>query len=773
MSLRAQRTVAAVALAFVLAGTGAFAYFYTKFARRIDSKLKIGPFADSVSMYAAPETVAVGDAIAAKAIAARLRDAGYAPWKNPKAGWYVLEPESIAIFPGANSYLHEPPCVMYFSGGRISRISVGSFDTGSYRLEPRLLTSISDRSRAKRRLVHFSNISPHLVQAVISAEDKHFFRHNGFDLFRIVKAAYVDLKEDRKEQGASTLTMQLVRNLWLNPKKSWKRKAEELLMAVHLEERLSKQQIFQDYANQVYLGRRGTFSVNGFGEGARVFFGKDVSQLTVPEAALLAGIIQRPSYYNPFLYPERALQRRNLVLALMKENGYLTEGQFREATAAPVQLSPGDKESVETQYFVDLVDDELQSRIPDLDLESARVYTTLDESLQRAAHQAVEAGMAKVDAQLKLPARSAKPQVALIALDPRTGKIKALCGGRSYRASQLDHAVAERQPGSAFKPFVYAAAMDTAINGGDKIWTPTSTVVDEPTTFHFGDETYQPGNYHNIFRGRVSLRRALALSLNVATVKVARSVGFDAVVDLARKAGLKGLEPTPAIALGAYDTTPLALAGAYTVFANQGVYLRPAFVSTVRNRGGAVIYRQPDEARRVLDPRVAYLLVSMMKDVFRYGTAKDAAKDGFNIPAAGKTGSSRDGWFAGFTPKLLCVVWVGFDDGHDLGLVGAKSALPIWADFMERALKLRDYGNPGDFTRPEGVIEVKLCAQSGQVATPECPSTKTEVFIDGTQPTARCSLHQPQVAATPASSGGSPAGQQKAWGASPPEVIAH
>ena len=356
------------------------------------------------------------------------------------------------------------------SDSKVARIVSLADNTGrqEYQFPRQLLTNQSDRNREKRRLVRFSEIPPALVHAVVSVEDKHFFSHGGFDLFRILRAAFVDLKAGRKEQGASTLSMQLARILWLAPEKNWKRKAEELLITMHLEHKLSKQQIFAYYANQVYLGRLGTFSIHGFGEASRAYFGKDISQLNLPEAAMLAGIVQRPSYYNPFRYPDRVRERRNRVLHLMVENKFLTDREYRSAVDTPVLVQRGDTEAITAQYFLDLVNDELQNQVGEHDLQSDYVYTTLDMELQRAAVEAVRIGMQNVDEQLRkrknsVPIPPGQPQVALIALDPHSGEIKALVGGRDYGSSQLNHTAAERQPGSVFKPFVYAAALNTAV----------------------------------------------------------------------------------------------------------------------------------------------------------------------------------------------------------------------------------------------------------------------------------------------------------------------
>ncbi|MGA3079740.1 MAG: transglycosylase domain-containing protein, partial [Bryobacteraceae bacterium] len=509
----------------------------------------------------------------------------------------------------------------------------------------------------------------------------------------------------------------------------WKRKAEELLITMHLEHALTKQQIFEYYANQVYLGRLGTFSINGFGEAARAYFGKDISQLNVPEAAMLAGMVQRPSYYNPFRYPDRVQERRNRVLHLMIENRFLTDREYRAAVDTPVQVRTGDTEALDSQYFLDLVNDELQSRLGEHNPQSDYVYTTLDMDLQRAAVEAVRIGMQNVDDQLRKrkhldPIPPGQPQVALIALDPHSGEIKALVGGRDYGSSQLNHTAAKRQPGSAFKPFGYAAALNNAIEGGAQIFTPATTIVDEPSTFQFDNQTYQPGNFKRDFRGTVTLRQALAHSLNVATVKLAQMVGYGAVVEMARRAGMNdNIKPTPAVALGAYEATPLEIAGAYTIFADGGNYVKPAMLALVRSPDGQVLYQHSPEARPALDPRVAYLMVNLLEEVLRSGTGAAARARGFKVPAAGKTGTSRDGWFAGFTSQLLCVVWVGFDDNRQLNLEGAKSALPIWTEFMKRAIEHRGYRDAKSFLAPSGVARVNLCSESRQLAVPECSST--------------------------------------------------
>jgi penicillin-binding protein 1B len=398
----------------------------------------------------------------------------------------------------------------------------------------------------------------------------------------------------------------------------------------------------------------------------------------------------------------------------------------------------------QTQYFLDIASDQLAHRVEQGG--AANVYTTLDLRLQRAAEKAVQDGMALVDRQLSRGKGAAvRPQVALIALDPHTGDIKALIGGRDYAASQLNRVLAKRPPGSVFKPFVYTAAINTALEGGSQVFTPASTILDSPTTFQFANQTYSPGNFKNEFMGQVTLRQALAHSLNVATVKLAQEVGFDNVVALAHRMGLNdNIKPTPAVALGAYAVTPLEIAGAYTAFANDGMRVSPNFVDSVRNLDGDDVYDYRPEGQQVLDPRVAFIMTDMLQEVMRSGTAAAVRARGFKLPAAGKTGTSHDGWFAGYTSQLLCVVWVGFDDYRELGLEGAKSALPIWTEFMTEAARYKPYRDARPFTPPSGVVKAVVNPASGKLAGPNCPAGETDYFIEGTEPTTSCPEPEPQ-----------------------------
>jgi penicillin-binding protein 1B len=733
-------------------GLLAFTYFYVHYAKLIEQKLKAGPFSNTSLLFAAPETIVIGEDMDPTEIISQLRKSGYGETRGNRMGWYNLRPDGIEIYPGPDSYFLQEDGVIKFSKNKVSKIISLQDNTErtQYMLEPELITNLFDHAREKRRLVKFKDIPPLLVNAVLSAEDNRFFQHSGFAPIRVLGSAWVDLKSGRHAQGASTITMQLARQLWLAPDRTWKRKLAEIMITIHLEQKLSKEQIFEDYANQIDLGRRGSFAIRGFGEAAQAYFGKDIHQLSLAEAATLAGLIQSPSARNPVRWPERAKVRRNIILRLMRDHGYVTDRDYAIASAEPMVTARTGSESTDAPYFVDLVNDTLQDKFQDQDFQSNayRVYTTLDMELQHDATEAVRMGIKEVDDLIRKRTKKGlkvpEPQVAMVVLDSQTGEVKALVGGRDYGESQLNRILAKRQPGSSFKPFVYAAALNSGLNGsGTTLITPASLVVDEPTTFMFDGKEYSPSNFRHEWHGTVTLRQAIAKSMNVPTVKFAEEIGYKNVVDLARRAGLNiELRPTPALALGAYEVTPLEIAGAYTMWPSKGVVSKPWWISGIRDAKGHLTYEGRAERRPVLDPRVDFMMVDLLEEVLRTGTGAAVRGRGFALPAAGKTGTSdRDGWFAGFTSKLVCVVWVGFDDGKDLNLEGAKSALPIWTEFMKRAHQHRQYHNVTGWEPPDGIVSVDIDPATGQLATPTCPSSRGEYFLAGTQPVQLCQLH--------------------------------
>lgn len=740
-------------IATVTIGLGVFTYYYEKYAHITEEKLRSGPFANTSMLYAAPRPVAVGEEDEISDISNYLLRAGYSESNNNRLGWFHVRPGAIEINPGPDAYDSEGAVIKIERGHIAQIISLrDQTERTEYQLEPELITNLFDKKREKRRIVHFNDIPPVMVNAVLAAEDKHFFQHSGFDPIGIIRAMWVDLKERRESQGASTLTNQLARTLWLGDARGWRRKLPEIMITLHLEQELSKQQIFEYYADSIDVGHQGSFGIRGFAQASQVYLGKDLSQVTPADAALLAGLVQAPMSRNPFRHPDRARSRRNIVLKAMLEDGFISEKQYQDAIVAPLNVTHEEAESSDAPYFVDLVNDTLQNQFDGRDFltQSYKVYTTLDMNLQRDAVDAVREGIQETDAAWKR--RNKKygtdemppAQVALVCLDAETGELKALVGGRAYGVSQLDHALAKRQPGSSFKPFVYTAAFASALDnsGQTPVITPASIIDDEPTTFWYDEKPYEPANFEDKYFGEIPAWFALAHSLNVPTVKIAEMVGYDKVAQTARAVGLNvDIKPTPSIALGAYEVTPLEIAQAYTVFANNGELLKSSFIKNIRDQHGTSIFAAQPEHSQAIDPRVAYLVENTLEEVLRSGTGAGVHARGFNLPAAGKTGTSRDGWFAGFTSKLICVVWVGFDDNRDFKLEGARSALPIWTAFMKRAHQHREYRNVHPFEAPDGIVTAEIDADTGQLATPSCPRVRNQVFIAGTQPVEMCRVH--------------------------------
>ena len=745
----------------IVVGSLIFGYFYIKYADVVDQRLKNPIFATTAQIYAAPREVRVGQKMSAALIGEQLRQAGYSEGagSSSQLGWYLLRGNSISVHPGPQSYHSADGATINTNDGMVESISGDSNQPlAAYELEPSLITGLSeDKDRSKRRLVTFDEMPPNLVKAVIAIEDRRFFEHGGVDYIRLAGALRNDLESHRRAQGGSTLTMQLARGIFLTQQKKIKRKLVEIMITFQLEHRYTKKQIFELYANQINLGQRGSFAIDGFGEAAEAYFGKDVRKLDLAESALLAGMIQHPNFLSPFKHPERAIARRNVVLDAMVETNAISPEMAERAKAEPLHLAPSSVDAGEAPYFVDQVRDTLTQRFGDRDInhEGLRIYTSLDPALQRIATEAVEVGMRNVDEQVlaRYTHKNKKgekvvspdiqyPQVALVALNPHTGQVLAMVGGRNYGTSQLNHAVSKRPTGSIFKPFVYAAAFNSDLSGRTlagqtSAFTPVSYLNDVETDFGGG---YTPRNYKDEYHGEVTAIYALAHSLNNATISLAQSVGFDTVASLAREAGIKSARGTASVALGAYDATPLDMAGAYTIFANNGVHIQPWTIASVRQPNGDVIKDYPPDTSPVLDPRVAYMTTYLMEGVMNFGYGYEVRKRGFTAPAAGKTGTSHDAWFAGYTSNLICVIWVGNDDYSDVKLAGALAAAPIWAEFMKRAVTLPQYSDTQPFSPPAGIVELSVDKATNLLADESCPGdTWTVAFMEGTQPTSTCS----------------------------------
>jgi penicillin-binding protein 1B len=748
-----------------LMGLSVFCFFYIKYSRVVDERLKQPIFANTAKIFAAPRELRPGQKLSVKLIADELREAGYSAdgaSQVSQMGSYKQGVQTITVRPGPQSYHSQDSAVIRVSGGVVSSITDDHGQAlSSYELEPLLITGLSnDAERSKRRLLTYNEIPPNLVHAVLAIEDRRFFEHGGVNYMSMVSWAWHDLIGDRKHKGgASTLTMQLAKLLFLSDNGSIKYKVIQITVAFQLEHRFNKQQIFEMYANQIPLGQRGSFSIDGFGEAARSYLGKDVNQLDLSDCALLAGMIQRPNYFSPFRHGSRVLDRRDLVLDSMVETGAITKEQAEHAKTEALHLTTQNVDASEAPYFVDLVHEQLTQKLGDRDFnsEGLRIYTSLDPDLQREATVAVESTVHIIDEQVdklhaherKLGQTYAYPQVALVALNPHTGQVLALVGGRNYGNSQLNHAVSKRPTGSIFKPFVYASAFATAaegtmLPGQTKLFSPITILKDEQTTYGEGTaNAYTPKNFEGEYHGEVTARYALMRSLNNATIGLASLVGFDRVAALAREAGIKSARGTPSMAIGSYDATPMDMAGAYTIFANNGLHIDPWMVASVRTATGDVVNDYSPNSKQILDPRVAYLTVSLMQnvlhsDVTGTGTGAGVRNMGFLSPAAGKTGTSHDAWFAGFTSNLLCIVWVGNDDYTDVKIEGAHAAAPIWAAFMKRAVQLPQYSDTNEFSVPAGVEITNIDSVSNLLSDTACPASFSAAFLVGTAPTETC-----------------------------------
>ncbi len=691
-------------------------------------------------------------------------------------------------------------------------------------------TVIDTFAEQNRMLLDFNEIPVKFREALIAVEDSNFYEHPGVDLTGIARAAWLDVRRGRLAQGASTLTMQLARTLFLHRAKTWTRKIQEMLLALEIERNYSKDEILRFYVNQVYMGH-GRY---GLEAASRFYFGKGARDLDLSECALLAGIIQRPEALSPLREPDRAIRRRNHVLARMVAEGYVNPDQAKAAGAEPLELAAAHGSDDLAPYFVEDVRRWLKTRYGDSSIyrEGLEIRTTLDRRLQRFANAAVEAGLRSLDkrqgwrgaaghvpegtdpesfrpsswdrglaegavvdgvvlrvdrerAEVRVgdhlgtlgtdeiawtgrtrPSSILKPgdlvrvrleklesggtvrialeqepavEAALIAIDPRTGAVRAMVGGFDFERSEFNRATqARRQTGSTFKPFVYAAALAH----GD---TLADTIVDEPTVFLDPQtrEPYQPENYSRTYYGRVTLRRALEKSVDIATVELLDEIGYRPVIELARRLGIRSeLQPYPSLALGAFEVTLQELTGAYAAFANQGVAVEPHLVDEVLDREGTAIARIEPPIRDALSPQIAYLMNRCLAGVITDGTGRAAASLG--RPLAGKTGTTdenTDAWFIGYAPDLAVGVWVGFDVKKSLGSreTGAAAALPIWQQFMENA-----YAGvpPEDFERPPDITIVPIDRETGLRANPaaHCADVLPEVFVSGTEPSTYCSV---------------------------------
>lgn len=728
---------------------------YRAYAKLVDERLAHGYLTTRAGIYAAPRTLRVGQKVTRDGLAAALRRTGYVESDSVSEVWngsFSVLDNAIEIRPGSPNNFPSVVHVGFGGDGRITELTGDDVSLESIALAPESLTNDDETRGAARRQLTFKDIPPVLVNAIVSIEDRRFFEHHGLDIFGVARALIRNAGDERIGQGGSSITQQLVKNTYLTPERTFRRKYAEAMLAFSLERRLSKQDIFALYCNEVYLGQRNVVAVRGVDQAARVYFGKELKDLTLIEAATIAGMIQGPSRYSPIQHNDDARLRRNTVLGTMVRDGFITLDQAASAAKAPLLIADYDpaRES-SAPYFIDYVnrvseahasarapfdanainetnanDDRQGCRWSAGNDACAPIITTLDLDLQKLAEEAVQKQLHRLSEIYKT--QSTPPQAALVALDPRTGDVLAMIGGRDYAESQLNRATdAKRQPGSVFKPFVYAAALESGIS-------PLQKFADAPQEFTYASGAkYRPANFGGRFSMQdVPMRDGLINSLNVVTVKVATLTGLARTANVASDFGLPRPEPFPALALGTTEVTPLQMAAAYATFANGGKRIAPHIVRT-----NADIDSMP----QVIQPSTAYIISDMLNGVIDHGTAIRARELLKTTAIAGKTGTSRDGWFVGYTPNLVCAVWVGFDDNEQLGMTGGEAALPIWMDFMKAALDLRPEFSAKSFAQPDDVNIVEVDPDTDQLATGVCPQHERVAILADQTPSTECYRH--------------------------------
>jgi penicillin-binding protein 1B len=719
---------------------------YRGFAQLIDQQIAGGYFRSHAGLYAAPRIIEKGARLSKEELGTALQRAGYAPDMGSSIwnGSFKMSEQRIRILPRQGTEAHRWIDINFDNRGYIASLSADDqTELSSYALEPELLTVDAALKTGQQEPLTYQKIPPVLVQAILAIEDRRFFEHSGVDIWGMSRAflRWSTSGSLKFTQGGSTITQQLVKNTYLTPEKTLSRKFNEVIISIALEQRLSKQDIFALYCNEVYLGQRNGVGVRGVAQAARIFFGKDLKDISLAEAATIAGMIQSPARYAPDQHPEAARARRDTVIAAMVRDGAVDLEASQREQNLPINVAAFEGNSTGlAPYYVDAVGramDRFRSGLDPQAEPSLRIETTIDPDLQTAAEKALDHQLALLDKE----GRPAQPQGAMVALEPHTGQVLAMVGGRNYAASQLNRATdAKRQPGSVFKPFVYAAAFEAGIS-------PLTIFRDAPQTFQYDRTTYSPANYGGAYSMHdVLLREGLVHSLNVVTVDLAMRIGLSRVAATAARFGLPRPDAYPSMALGTSEATPLQMAAAYAAFANGGTLVEPTVIAKVVDNGtGERIDNELSRSEQVIKPGTAYMITDILSDVTRRGTARGANASFKNVVIAGKTGTSRDGWFVGYTPNLICAVWVGFDDNQQLGLTGAEAALPAWIEFMKEALAIRPSLGGSSFAKPGGIVTVKIDPETGEFAGPYCPTSQTVNVAGQFAPVGDCSRHLPPL----------------------------
>jgi penicillin-binding protein 1B len=634
------------------------------------------------------------------------------------------------------------PVQIGFSEDRIGTIS--RRDSGEtipiLELEPEEIMQFFGPERERRQLISIGQVPEHLIQAVLAAEDHRFFQHYGVDFRGILRALVTNLRHGAIRQGGSTLTQQLAKNYFLTAARTITRKLKEIILSVIIELKYDKREILEIYLNEIYLGQKGSVAINGIGEASYFYFGKPVKHLTLSEAAIIAGLIKAPNHYSPYRDITRCRSRRDAVLQAMHRWEWITDAALQTALKQPIKAVGFIVSDTKAPYFIDYLTEQLNTlyRPEDLSSLGLSVYTTLDTQVQRAAEKALTKGLTRLEssnAKLQREAPAEKLQGAIVVMQPKTGHILALVGGRNYSVSQFNRITqARRQPGSAFKPIVYLSSLSQ--------FTPTSLLSNDSKSYTVNGKLWQPQNFEPVTEYTVSLKDALKKSYNLATVDLAMQTGLERIVDMAGRFHFSTpIKPYPSLALGAFEVIPIELARAYCVFAAEGVQPFPLSLKGVVDEHDKILEHQHLNIERLITPAEAFVMNSMLQSVVKEGTARSLQWRGVSWPVAGKTGTTndfRDAWFVGYTPDILALVWVGFDNGDPIEATGAAAALPIWADLM---IAIPQYRSETDFKMPTGVEKILVCSVTGRPAVAGCPEPAEVYFLSGHTPEGHCPLH--------------------------------
>jgi penicillin-binding protein 1B len=661
-------------------------------------------------------------------------------WKNSSSGIEVFLHDLVVPWKKRKGF----PVKIGIRNGRIAGIT--HLETGTalpvIELEPEEVMQLFGKERERRHLISINTVPEHLIHAVLAAEDGRFFSHFGFDPVGLARAFYTNFRHGEIRQGGSTLTQQLAKNYFLTHDRTLKRKINELFISIAMEMKYTKREILEIYLNEIYMGQKGAVSVNGMGAAADFYFDKKIEELTLAESAVLAGMIKGPNIYTPYKNREKCRKRRDQVLGTMLKKEWISEKAHKKAADIPVRPAAYLSYRKKAPYFMDYVVSQLNELYPSTELSSLgyAIYTTLDTGVQAAAEKALRQGLERLEKQngaLYQRRPEKKLQGAVVVMQPRTGNILAMVGGRDYSVSQFNRAVqARRQPGSCFKPFVAAAALET--------FKPSDLFSNQKKTYDVNGKAWTPKNFAEIPGDKLSMRDLLKASCNLATVDLAVRAGLSEVVALADKFRFTTpFQEYPSIALGAFEVIPLELATAYCAFAADGIQPYPLSLKNVVDEAGVPLVRKYVDIDSVISPEKAFLVTSMLESVVREGTARSLSELGLTFPVAGKTGTTnnfRDAWFVGYTPDFLALVWVGFDNGESIFSTGGGAALPIWADLVK---SMPEYTSGNGFTIPPGVVKKRICKESGELASRRrCPDIYDEYYLEVNCPLSKCHIHR-------------------------------